>query len=69
MSDRVLYCQGCSIKVAVIVEGSKIKKGMVVLCSACESMRKASDLANKTKGSDYSDFDYKDMFKDIFKGK
>lgn len=66
MADRVLYCQGCSIKVAIICEGSQIKKGMVVLCSCCETQRKASDLASKTKG--YKDFDYNDMFGDIFKG-
>ncbi|MCK9369250.1 hypothetical protein M0R04_04865 [Candidatus Dojkabacteria bacterium] len=64
MADRILYCAGCSTKVAIIFEGSRIKRGTVVLCSYCEDKRKMSDLANKTSPQ----FNYSDMFKDMFGG-
>lgn len=46
---KILYCEGCKIKVAEIKIGSKIKKGTVVLCKNCETKRIASDLASKNK--------------------
>lgn len=42
---KTLYCAGCSVKVAEIQSGSKLKKGMTALCRSCETKRKASDLA------------------------
>lgn len=50
MSNKILHCAGCYVKVAVIIPGSKIKKGMVALCDKCETKRKTADLAMKTKG-------------------
>ena len=44
------------------MEGSKIKKGAVVLCSNCEIKRKASDLAKKTSKNEFGD-----IFGGIFK--
>ena len=51
---KVLYCAECHCKVAEIVEGSKIKTGMVALCSNCETRRKALELKEKTKGKAHS---------------
>ena len=45
---KTIYCEGCKIKVAEIAKGSKLKKGMVMICSRCETKRKASDLASKS---------------------
>lgn len=59
---KVLYCAECHCKVAEIVEGSKIKTGMVALYSNCETRRKALELKEKTKGK--SPFD--DVFGGIF---
>jgi hypothetical protein len=64
MADKVMFCSGCFIKVAVIREGSMLIKEISMLCCNCETKRIASDLANKTKKPDYSD-----MFNDIFKTK
>lgn len=64
MSNKILHCAGCHIKVAVIMPGSKIKKGMVVLCDKCETKRQAADLAMKTKGSN----PFKNTFGDMFGG-
>lgn len=54
---KTIYCSGCSTKVAMIADGSKLKKGMVCLCDVCERKRKASDLASKTSGR-ASDMDW-----------
>ena len=63
MPEKILYCASCHIKVAIISEGSKLKSGMVALCSVCETKRKASDLANKTKKPEY---DFNDMLGEMF---
>ena len=41
---KTLYCEGCSLKVAEVATGSKLKKGMTVLCEKCETKRKAADM-------------------------
>ena len=45
---KTIYCSGCDIKVAEIAYGSMLKKGVVMLCSHCETKRIASDMAKKT---------------------
>lgn len=60
---RVLYCAECFCKVAEIAEGSRIKKGMVVLCMDCETRRKALELKEKTKGKGT----FADIFDNVFK--
>lgn len=67
--NKIVYCSGCSIKVAIIVEGSKLIKGISMLCSSCEIKRKASDLAEKTSKKSQPFSDYSDLFGDIFKNK
>ena len=60
-----IYCTGCNIKVMVLIEGSTIKKGAVVLCANCETKRKMSDLSQKTnKGNKFGG----DIFDEIFGG-
>lgn len=49
MADKKIYCGNCYVFVGIIVEGSKLMKGIVHLCPKCETMRKASDLASKTR--------------------
>lgn len=51
----IVHCEGCRVKVAEIASGSKVKKGAVMLCPACEVKRKASDLANKSRPTDLFD--------------
>jgi hypothetical protein len=64
--EMVIYCAGCRIKVAVMVKGSSIKTGAVMLCAACETKRMAGDMAKKMfeKAPMYDD----NWFSDIFKG-
>lgn len=62
MSNKILYCTGCNIKVAMIAEGSKLKRGMVVLCENCDMKRKASDLSRRTETNNFND-----LFGGIFK--
>ena len=59
-----LYCSGCSIKVAIIQEGSKIRKDSVMLCDICERKRKISDMVKREEKYPMPDF-----FENIFKGK
>ncbi len=68
MPDKILYCSGCSLKIAILVEGSKIRHGAVVLCESCERKRIASDLGNKSKGYSMPE-GFDDIFGGIFGGK
>ncbi len=58
---KTIFCSGCSIKVAEIANGSKLKNGLVMLCSICETKRIASDMAKKTSPSNGLDA-FSEMF-------
>ena len=58
---KIIYCSGCHCKVAEIIEGSKIKKDSIMLCSTCEVKRKMSDLAGKGKKNQFDS-----LFGEIF---
>lgn len=62
-----LYCSGCKIKVATIEKGSMIMCDAVMLCPACERLRKISDMGNKTQKNSYGDFS--DIFNTMFGGR
>lgn len=65
MEDIVLYCSGCSLKVATVKKGAMMMKSKtVLLCGPCETKRLASDLASKTKQSKPAKMP--DFFNDIF---
>jgi hypothetical protein len=59
-----INCAGCHIKVAEVLEGSRIRKGAVMLCADCETKRKASDLAARSRKNTGQDVN--DLFKNIF---
>jgi len=68
MANKTLYCAGCSIRIAIILEGSSLIKGFVGLCENCNRKRVISDLANKTKTPSYPE-GFDDIFGGIFGGK
>jgi len=60
---NAIYCAGCNIKVMMVVEGSTIKRGAVVLCANCEMKRKMSDLSKKMhSGSNTMKNPFDEMF-------
>ena len=44
-----IYCAGCSVLVAKLADGTKIKRKSIMLCGVCETKRIASDWAKDTK--------------------
>ncbi len=58
---KTIYCKGCNTYLGEIRD-AKLKKGIVYLCSNCDTKRIASDLGKKEKP-----IDYMDLFGDIFK--
>jgi hypothetical protein len=68
MANKTLYCAGCSIRIAIILEGISLIKGFVGLCGDCNRKRIVSDLANKTKTPSYPE-GFDDIFGEIFGGK
>jgi len=63
--SRNIYCGGCSKHVGTLSEGSLVMRDITYLCPTCETMRKASDLALKTKGS--LKYDTSEMFGGLFR--
>ncbi len=61
MGERRIFCKGCSNYLGEIRDAT-LRKGIVHLCSLCETKRLASDLAQKTRGG----VDLPDFFNDIF---
>ena len=61
MGTRRIFCKGCS-KYLGEIRDATLRKGIIHLCSLCETKRLASDLAQKTRGS----VDPLDIFNDIF---
>ena len=68
----IIYCNKCSIELGNILKGSKLRKGIVFLCSNCfDKLKVLEDLNNfergKESGNTYSGSDgMPDFFKDIF---
>ena len=70
-----IHCTKCNKFMGNIVTGSKLRNGLVYLCTKCHEMYKlCEDLAEYNKGSEPRN-DYKgsndipDFLKDLLKGK
>ena len=61
---KVLYCEGCKIKVAEIFD-ARMKKGCVVICSKCNIKRIASNIERGSSNT----FDINEFFKGILNDK
>lgn len=48
----ILCCEDCKTEQAILLKGSKIRSGTVVLCEKCNDKRKAKDLARGDIGSE-----------------
>ena len=59
---KIIYCKGCNIYLGEIRD-AKLKKGIVYLCSDCDTKRVASDMVNKPNNNSYDN-----IFGDIFGG-
>jgi len=58
MANKNLYCEVCKNLVLILVEGSKIKKGVSVFCKNCKPKRKINE---------EEQYDIPDFLKGIFK--
>lgn len=60
------HCSSCNIFVAEIKEGSRIKKGAVMICSNCLERFKIADQMAKMAREQSKSIDMPEPFKEIF---
>lgn len=65
---KVLKCGECRKKVAEIESGSKLRKGIIVLCSDCEKTRVAAkNYLRNINSSPNVGKDFSQLFGNLFK--